>query len=109
MRWRRPPPAASSNALTENFRLMNVLIVYAHSQETSFNGALLETCLTTLKAEGHDVQLSDLYAMGFNPVASAEDFKERRFPDHLQYDREQKHAVQRSSFKTRADAVEGVE
>lgn len=77
---------------------MNVLIVYAHSQPTSFNAALLETAVATLKAEGHEVKVSDLYAMGFNPVASEADFKERRFPGHLQYDREQKYAVEHKTF-----------
>ncbi|MES2492988.1 MAG: NAD(P)H-dependent oxidoreductase [Pseudomonadota bacterium] len=77
---------------------MKVLIVYAHSQEGSFNAALLRTAVDTLTSEGHEVQVSDLYAMGFNPVASAADFKERRFPGHLQYDREQKHAVTAGTF-----------
>ena len=77
---------------------MKVLIVYAHSQPTSFNAALLNTAVETLKAEGHEVKVSDLYAMDFNPVASAADFKERRFDGHLQYDREQKHAVEHHTF-----------
>eukprot|EP01034_Spumella_vulgaris_P015677 gene15677-20033_t len=77
---------------------MKVLIVYAHSQPTSFNGALLRKAVETLEAEGHEVQVSDLYAMGFNPVASEADFKARRFEGHLQYDREQKAAVAAGSF-----------
>lgn len=77
---------------------MKVLIVYAHSQPTSFNSALLRTAVDTLKGQGHEVRVSDLYAMNFNPVASAADFKERRFEGHLQYDREQKHAVAQHSF-----------
>jgi NAD(P)H dehydrogenase (quinone) len=36
--------------------------------------------------------------MGFNPVASASDFTERRFPNALQYDREQKHAHEHHAF-----------
>lgn len=77
---------------------MKILIVYAHSQPTSFNAALLDTAVRTLESEGHEVRVSDLYAMGFNPVASENDFKERRFPGHLQYDREQKHAVTNHGF-----------
>ena len=77
---------------------MKVLIIYAHSQPTSFNGALLRTAVDTLEAQGHEVRVSDLYAMNFNPVASAADFKVRRFEGHLQYDREQKHAVEHRSF-----------
>lgn len=77
---------------------MKVLIVYAHSQQESFNSALLQTAVATLGAEGHEVRVSDLYAMNFNPVASDKDFKERRFAGHMQYDREQKHAVATHGF-----------
>ena len=77
---------------------MKVLIVYAHSQGASFNAAMLRTAVTTLEADGHDVRVSDLYAMGFNPVASEADFTARRFPGNLQYDREQKHAVTHGTF-----------
>lgn len=77
---------------------MNVLIVYAHPQPTSFNGALLRHSVEVLESAGHAVRVSDLYAMGFNPVASEHDFKARRFQGHLQYDREQKHAVATRGF-----------
>ncbi len=36
--------------------------------------------------------------MQFNPVATANDFASRRFPDALQYDREQKHAHEHCAF-----------
>lgn len=77
---------------------MNVLIVYAHPEPRSFNRALLTTAVRVLYEEGHSVEVSDLYAMGFNPVASGSDFIERRFPNALQYDREQKQASQRQTF-----------
>lgn len=69
---------------------MKVPIVFAHPESDSFGGALLKCATDTLTAQGHQVVVSDLYRMGFNPVASASDFLERRFPDRLQYDREQK-------------------
>jgi len=77
---------------------MKVLIVYAHHEAKSFNNALLARSVEVLTSLGHEVEISDLYAMRFNPVATADDFHERRFPDVLQYDREQKHAWQRSTF-----------
>lgn len=52
---------------------MNVLIVYAHPEPKSFNGALKDTAVETLSAAGHEVVVSDLYAMGFNPVAGPDD------------------------------------
>lgn len=77
---------------------MNVLVVYAHPEPLSFNRALLERSVEVLEEEGHTVQVSDLYAMKFNPVASDADFTERRFPGQMQYDREQKHASQHGAF-----------
>ena len=53
----------------------NVLIVYAHPEPKSFNGALKDAAVETLKAQGHDVMVSDLYAVGFDPVASKASFK----------------------------------
>jgi NAD(P)H dehydrogenase (quinone) len=77
---------------------MNVLIVFAHPEPQSFGRALLDRSTATLRDCGHDVVVSDLYAMGFNPVATGDDFTERRFPNALQYDREQKLSSQRHTF-----------
>ena len=77
---------------------MNVLIVYAHPEPKSFNRAMLTAAVATLTQGGHSVTVSDLYAMNFNPVAGPGDFTERRFPDSLQYDREQKHATAHQAY-----------
>lgn len=77
---------------------MNVLIVYAHPEPKSFGRALLDRSVQTLQSCGHEVVVSDLYAMDFQPVATGDDFTERRFPDALQYDREQKQSSQRRTF-----------
>ena len=77
---------------------MKIFIVYAHQEPKSFSGALLRGSVDTLTRAGHQVQVSDLYAMNFNPIASEADFKDRRFPDTLQYDREQKYACERHTF-----------
>ncbi|MGC5324682.1 NAD(P)H-dependent oxidoreductase [Brevibacillus sp. SYSU BS000544] len=42
---------------------MNALIVYAHPEPKSFNGALKDLAITVLTANGHQVKVSDLYAM----------------------------------------------
>lgn len=70
---------------------MKVLIVYAHPEHRSFNGALLEAAKQTLEAAGHEVRVSDLYAMRFDPVARASDFKSRLQMDRLDYFAEQRH------------------
>ncbi|CAA0101374.1 NAD(P)H-dependent oxidoreductase [Zhongshania aliphaticivorans] len=72
---------------------MKIFIVFAHPEENSFGASLLQRSIEQLRLDGHEVQVSDLYRMGFNPVATASDFQERRFPEQLQYDREQKYAA----------------
>ena len=77
---------------------MKTLIVFAHPEPQSFGAALLARSIETLREQGHEVAVSDLYAMRFDPVASDADFTQRRFADRLQYDREQKHAVAHGAF-----------
>ena len=77
---------------------MKVFIVYAHHEPMSFGAAMLGRSVRTLEELGHGVVVSDLHAMSFNPVATEADFTKRRFPDALQYDREQKHAHQHDAF-----------
>lgn len=78
--------------------IMKVFIVFAHHEPQSFGAALLARSTHTLRSLGHAVQVSDLHAMDFNPVASAADFTRRRFPELLQYDREQKFAHEHDAF-----------
>ncbi|MDM9594081.1 NAD(P)H-dependent oxidoreductase [Pseudomonas guariconensis] len=77
---------------------MNVLIVHAHPEPQSFTAALRDQALETFKAQGHQVQVSDLYAMDWNPVASAEDFGKRENPDYLVYALEQRLGVKSGSI-----------
>ena len=46
---------------------MRVFIVHAHHEPRSFNGAMTGTATEALRQAGHEVIVSDLYAMGFNP------------------------------------------
>jgi NAD(P)H dehydrogenase (quinone) len=74
---------------------MNVLIVYAHPEPKSFNGAMKDLAVETLTKAGHNVVVSDLYAMKFNPIVGAEDFAGGRFnPEFLSIAREQTLAVE---------------
>lgn len=70
---------------------MNVLIVHAHNEPQSFNATLKDLAVTELGMLGHTVQVSDLYAMKWNPVASPADFGNRANPDYLVYALEQRH------------------
>lgn len=52
---------------------MNVLIVYAHPEPRSLNGALRDFAIKRLEDAGHTVQLSDLYAMKWKATLDADD------------------------------------
>jgi NAD(P)H dehydrogenase (quinone) len=54
---------------------MKVHIVFVHELHKSFNGALLDVAVKALKDAGHEVTVSDLYAMKFNPVLSQADIR----------------------------------
>jgi len=51
---------------------MRVMVLHAHPVETSFNRAVYNTVLETLRARGHEVDAIDLYAEGFDPILSRE-------------------------------------
>lgn len=61
----------------------NVLIVYAHQEPKSFNAALKDVAMETLQCEGHDVVISDLYQMNFDPTASKSAFKGILLCNHI--------------------------
>jgi NAD(P)H dehydrogenase (quinone) len=87
---------------------VNILIVYAHPEPKSFNGAMRDVAVETLTAAGHDVVVSDLYAMGFNPVAGPGDMlNEPTNPEHFNLATEQTAAYQ--SGTTAPDIVAEME
>jgi putative NADPH-quinone reductase len=49
---------------------MNVSIILAHPCGTSFNHAIAETVVRTLRAGGHTVWYHDLYGEGFDPITT---------------------------------------
>jgi NAD(P)H dehydrogenase (quinone) len=53
---------------------MRIFIVHAHHEPASFNGAMTREATVSLTAAGHEVVVSDLYAMGFDPVSDRRNF-----------------------------------
>lgn len=53
---------------------MKVLIVYAHPEPRSLNGALRDFAVERLQSAGHEVIVSDLYAMDWKAVVDSADF-----------------------------------
>jgi NAD(P)H dehydrogenase (quinone) len=74
---------------------MKIFIVHAHPEPQSFCSAMKDTAVETFQKLGHEVQVSDLHQMKWNPVASGDDFEFRSQPDYLVYALEQ-----RASYKS---------
>ncbi|CAM3590771.1 Glutathione-regulated potassium-efflux system ancillary protein KefF [Vibrio aerogenes CECT 7868] len=52
---------------------MNILIVYAHPQPESLNGAIKSFMINHLESSGHQVRISDLYQMSWKPTLDDQD------------------------------------
>ncbi|AGB49261.1 putative NADPH-quinone reductase (modulator of drug activity B) [Methanomethylovorans hollandica DSM 15978] len=77
---------------------MNVLYIYAHQEPASFNAALKAVAVETFEKTGHNVKVSDLYAMHFKPVLDANDFMQRKKPEKLALFPEQINATKTGTF-----------
>jgi NAD(P)H dehydrogenase (quinone) len=77
---------------------MNVLIVYAHPEPTSFTAALKDAAVRALSTAGHPVEVSDLYGEGFNPVAGRHDFIHAADAGRFHYQSEQLNASRTGGF-----------
>lgn len=64
---------------------MNVFLIYAHPNPHSLNAQLKDRAVETLQRAGHEVKVSDLWAMKWKAVADAEDFPEREKSLPLEY------------------------
>ncbi len=60
---------------------MRVLYVYCHPLDDSFHAAIRKEALAGLKEVGHEIDLLDLYAEGFDPVLTAERRRDYHDPE----------------------------
>ena len=78
---------------------MNVLVVFAHPEPRSFNGALKDVAVETLRRSGHHVVFSDLYRMGFGATLGPGDLAGPRLDtDLFNPAAEQTHAVENGTL-----------
>ena len=71
---------------------MNILIIHAHPEPSSFNSALTAIAGETLEKAGHRVLISDLNAIHFDPVERAAHYKAPENPSRFSPLAEQRHA-----------------
>ncbi len=63
---------------------MNISIILAHPDKTSFNHAIARSAAGRARANGHRVFLHDLYAEGFDPVLPAREIPDAaRIPESI--------------------------
>jgi len=77
---------------------MKVFIVHSHHEPRSFNGALTEAAQRVLTSDGHEVRISDLYAMKFDPVSDRRNFTGVKNRDYLKQQVEEMHASEVNGF-----------
>ncbi len=53
---------------------MKILLVFAHPESRSLNGALRDVAVEELMTQGHEVRISDLYADGWKSEVGHADF-----------------------------------
>ncbi len=72
--------------------MSNILIIHAHPEPKSLTSALKDLAVETLTAQGHAMQVSDLYASGWKAAADRGDFLQPARPERLGYAAESHHA-----------------
>ena len=77
---------------------MNIFIVYCHPEPKSLNGALKDLAVRTLKENGHQIKISDLYGMKFKATLDRDDFLQMQNPERLMPVIEQFNASKTNSF-----------
>ena len=79
--------------------MKKVLIVHAHPEDKSFCSSLKNTAIDYFNSIGAEVQVSDLFNMGFNPIGDQHDFTQLQNPEFFKYQLEQVHAFQHGLFE----------
>jgi NAD(P)H dehydrogenase (quinone) len=78
---------------------MRVLIVHAHHEPQSFNGAMTREATAALMASGNEVIVSDLYAMKFDPVSDRRNFITVKESSRLRQQNEEAYAAEHDGFE----------
>ncbi|MDG3085553.1 NAD(P)H-dependent oxidoreductase [Vibrio hannami] len=83
---------------------MKILIVYWHPEPKSFNGAMLRQAQETLEEGGHEVRVSNLHEMNFNPVSGRHNFDSTNDPDYFKQQIEEIYATENNTFSSEVEA-----
>jgi NAD(P)H dehydrogenase (quinone) len=75
-----------------------ILIIHAHPEQRSFCSAIKDTAIAFFEEQGAEVQVSDLYQMGFDPVGGKHDFRSLKDDSFFKYQLEQVNAEENGTF-----------
>jgi NAD(P)H dehydrogenase (quinone) len=70
---------------------MKYLIIFAHPNSVSFSSSLINALHNHLLNEGNEVEIRNLYEIGFNPVLSVDDFSmlvDKKTPEDVAIEQE---------------------
>ncbi|SHN72684.1 NAD(P)H-dependent oxidoreductase [Desulfovibrio litoralis] len=70
----------------------SILIVYAHPESTSLTCQFADVAVATMRKQGHNVMVSNLYGMKWKAVFDEEDFPHRTNPERLSFITESGHS-----------------
>lgn len=77
---------------------MKFLLVLAHPEPSSLTAGLAVHGLSVLERAGHEVELADLYRMGFDPVSDRRNFASSADPARYDQQAEERRASSEASF-----------
>jgi NAD(P)H dehydrogenase (quinone) len=83
---------------------MKIFIVHAHPESESFNGAMTREATAAGSAARHDVLVSDLYAMRFDPISDRRNFKTVKDAKRFDQQDEEEYASERGGFASEVQA-----
>ncbi|MEZ5831608.1 MAG: NAD(P)H-dependent oxidoreductase [Dongiaceae bacterium] len=83
---------------------LKILIVLAHPERHSFSGAMADVAVETLRGLGHQVAVSDLYRMDFDPVSDRRNFTTVKNPDYYKQQMEEDFATEEHGFAPEVEA-----
>lgn len=83
---------------------MKVLVVLAHPEPQSFNGAMYRTAIQALEAAGHEVKTSDLNLQEFYAVSDRSNFTTVKDAQFLKLQVEEAHATATRTFAPALEA-----
>ena len=77
---------------------MKILLVYWHPEDRSFNAAMRDTAIQALQEAGHEVRVSDLRSMNFDPVSDRRNFTSVKDAAYFKQQIEELHATEADGF-----------